>query len=121
MIRRPPRSTLFPYTTLFRSDHAGHAALAQAAGHAAAKQLAQRPAVQFVVEVPGAAYLVKAHEHDGLAQLPGPLQAVEGDEGGDQLFAAHAPGPPTGEEDSPAGVRRRNTSPIPIGSLSIIN
>ena len=21
MIRRPPRSTLFPYTTLFRSDH----------------------------------------------------------------------------------------------------
>src|SRR2546429_1808048 len=32
MIRRPPRSTLFPYTTLFRSlfpdsDAAGHAAL----------------------------------------------------------------------------------------------
>src|SRR2546426_6499940 len=27
MIRRPPRSTLFPYTTLFRSDlgHQGHA------------------------------------------------------------------------------------------------
>src|SRR2546427_6359191 len=25
MIRRPPRSTLFPYTTLFRSDHrVGH-------------------------------------------------------------------------------------------------
>src|SRR2546422_5436468 len=24
MIRRPPRSTLFPYTTLFRSDHAAH-------------------------------------------------------------------------------------------------
>src|SRR2546430_7791933 len=23
MIRRPPRSTLFPYTTLFRSDYAG--------------------------------------------------------------------------------------------------
>src|SRR3712207_8895837 len=23
MIRRPPRSTLFPYTTLFRSNHAG--------------------------------------------------------------------------------------------------
>src|SRR5258707_15770833 len=29
MIRRPPRSTLFPYTTLFRSDtKAGHPALA---------------------------------------------------------------------------------------------
>src|SRR3712207_9098984 len=24
MIRRPPRSTLFPYTTLFRSGHRGH-------------------------------------------------------------------------------------------------
>src|SRR2546430_12694767 len=24
MIRRPPRSTLFPYTTLFRSDGSGH-------------------------------------------------------------------------------------------------
>src|SRR3712207_9113752 len=24
MIRRPPRSTLFPYTTLFRSERAGH-------------------------------------------------------------------------------------------------
>src|SRR2546430_6117807 len=24
MIRRPPRSTLFPYTTLFRSPDAGH-------------------------------------------------------------------------------------------------
>src|ERR1022692_3453188 len=24
MIRRPPRSTLFPYTTLFRSESAGH-------------------------------------------------------------------------------------------------
>src|SRR3712207_7495485 len=24
MIRRPPRSTLFPYTTLFRSRHAKH-------------------------------------------------------------------------------------------------
>src|SRR5258707_10683609 len=24
MIRRPPRSTLFPYTTLFRSEHPGN-------------------------------------------------------------------------------------------------
>src|SRR2546430_9905367 len=27
MIRRPPRSTLFPYTTLFRSYHAANAAV----------------------------------------------------------------------------------------------
>src|SRR2546426_6046575 len=31
MIRRPPRSTLFPYTTLFRSDHI--AGIAQQLGH----------------------------------------------------------------------------------------
>src|SRR3712207_8406304 len=29
MIRRPPRSTLFPYTTLFRSRAAGHQGLVQ--------------------------------------------------------------------------------------------
>src|SRR5947199_5368130 len=27
MMRRPPRSTLFPYTTLFRSEDAGHPAV----------------------------------------------------------------------------------------------
>src|SRR2546430_9649252 len=32
MIRRPPRSTLFPYTTLFRSLIAGGAIVATAAG-----------------------------------------------------------------------------------------
>src|SRR2546430_4198124 len=29
MIRRPPRSTLFPYTTLFRSLHVDHVIVAQ--------------------------------------------------------------------------------------------
>src|SRR6266446_10030758 len=34
MIRRPPRSTLFPYTTLFRSSHSRHRCLYAAAhGH----------------------------------------------------------------------------------------
>src|SRR5438309_5530320 len=32
MIRRPPRSTLFPYTTLFRSDVVGDAPARQLAG-----------------------------------------------------------------------------------------
>src|SRR5436853_4426431 len=32
MIRRPPRSTLFPYTTLFRSHHQGRGAGREAAG-----------------------------------------------------------------------------------------
>src|SRR5258708_27320200 len=38
MIRRPPRSTLFPYTTLFRSDFMG-GSLGMAAGEAVIKGL----------------------------------------------------------------------------------
>src|SRR5256885_8176143 len=33
MIRRPPRSTLFPYTTLFRSCHGTVVAAARSANH----------------------------------------------------------------------------------------
>src|SRR5258705_9055010 len=42
MIRRPPRSTLFPYTTLFRSAHVVGAGLERQPpyGHGAARQLA---------------------------------------------------------------------------------
>src|SRR5256885_10226057 len=35
MIRRPPRSTLFPYTTLFRSDFAGSGVVHATGGWAA--------------------------------------------------------------------------------------
>src|SRR6202007_3444480 len=38
MIRRPPRSPLFPYTTLFRSASAAYREAADAAGAAAGKQ-----------------------------------------------------------------------------------
>src|SRR3989442_8577003 len=49
MIRRPPRSTLFPYTTLFRSARpapglGGHHPSALAAGHGAAHAGAARHA-----------------------------------------------------------------------------
>src|SRR6266568_5847117 len=40
MIRRPPRSTLFPYTTLFRSGPAPGARLAPVEGSAPAGELA---------------------------------------------------------------------------------
>src|SRR2546427_7604551 len=51
MIRRPPRSTLFPYTTLFRSHWASdwhyalRHALALADAHALAAQHASRPPI----------------------------------------------------------------------------
>src|SRR3712207_7265532 len=41
MIRRPPRSTLFPYTTLFRSDVLG-VLIARAAGASLGQFLAER-------------------------------------------------------------------------------
>src|SRR3712207_9572042 len=80
MIRRPPRSTLFPYTTLFRSerlgaalgvpvrlglgdgrlaeevDRRGHAALPQAAqdGHGVVGRLADDEPVRHVAHARGA-------------------------------------------------------------------
>src|SRR5256886_12621832 len=44
MIRRPPRSTLFPYTTLFRSPHHPGGRAAHSGGCAARAQRAARPA-----------------------------------------------------------------------------
>src|SRR5260370_18874674 len=48
MIRRPPRSTLFPYTTLFRSQEGAHGV---AGGHAGAQHLVRfRTAVHKVAQ-----------------------------------------------------------------------
>src|SRR2546422_7659012 len=49
MIRRPPRSTLFPYTTLFRSQlrpERGHADLADASGRQRPGTAHERPVQQ---------------------------------------------------------------------------
>src|SRR3712207_9179500 len=42
MIRRPPRSTLFPYTPLFRSPVATAVKARQPAGHVAAKEISEK-------------------------------------------------------------------------------
>src|SRR5437763_4550619 len=44
MVRRPPRSTLFPYTTLFRSATSGAIALGAGAVSAAQSTVAAAPA-----------------------------------------------------------------------------
>src|SRR2546422_8499234 len=62
MIRRPPRSTLFPYTTLFRS----HVVL---------------PLPAFVVPLPGvAAHAVQAHDPGAVQHLliPGEHSSLTG-------------------------------------------
>src|SRR3712207_8175171 len=52
MIRRPPRSALFPYTTLFRSDRPDDG-LADAEAPVELRVAAQPSVVQQVVERPG--------------------------------------------------------------------
>src|SRR6266581_5302713 len=61
MIRRPPRSTLFPYTTLFRSDRS-HDPHAQRDDHCTAQR--RREIHRVVVEpseAPDAPYRLVAH------------------------------------------------------------
>src|SRR2546430_11388723 len=57
MIRRPPRSTLFPYTTLFRSGR-------NAAGRTAMVRVTLRPRVAFSGErLPARADILRSEEH----------------------------------------------------------
>src|SRR3712207_7764515 len=58
MIRRPPRSTLFPYTTLFRSDRVATGRLRRPALHV---RLIRRPGLP-VRDAPGSRY-GRSEEH----------------------------------------------------------
>src|SRR2546430_12487954 len=70
MIRRPPRSTLFPYTTLFRSGlHLVDGDEVRFAG-----RLLEEP-IERELHV-GGGQLLTVVELDALAQLERPLQAV---------------------------------------------
>src|SRR3712207_3783267 len=95
MIRRPPRSTLFPYTTLFRSDDdveglAGRREQQDAAGDAAEQR------DQAEAEQPSALAGVLRPEAEDAAEVARPLGDRVGDVGG------HGPQPQRderGEED----------------------
>src|SRR5256712_12717827 len=56
MIRRPPRSTLFPYTTLFRSAQRGDAAAGEAHLAGDERQVQHRVGVVDAVRVLGDAH-----------------------------------------------------------------
>src|SRR3712207_8831147 len=80
MIRRPPRSTLFPYTTLFRS-RAG----APQGGH----RVDQRVEEEDVNEEDGEADLVEAPER-GVLERPVYPRRPEGDRKSTRLNSSHA-------------------------------
>src|SRR3712207_7380998 len=56
MIRRPPRSTLFPYTTLFRSEHA-YTSLTNPTYFTISNAMARRP-YEALMETVGAQFEV---------------------------------------------------------------
>src|SRR5947207_10837132 len=58
MIRRPPRSTLFPYTTLFRS--AGADAVIVMGGDSAMNSLIVQPHITSIAELRGQQFIVDA-------------------------------------------------------------
>src|SRR2546430_13622501 len=59
MIRRPPRSTLFPYTTLFRSDDVAHDLVGTALDAGA------RRTQQHRLELPGDLCIFRPAQHAG--------------------------------------------------------
>src|SRR5256885_8864567 len=69
MIRRPPRSTLFPYTTLFRSCARGRRRVppAAGAGPGGAHHDRPRPAALHRADLPGG---TRSEEHTSELQSP---------------------------------------------------
>src|SRR2546426_7803172 len=66
MIRRPPRSTLFPYTTLFRSHCLRRRSLSSCSKKSSASQPRQRPWRQRRLPVAGR----RSEEHTSELQSP---------------------------------------------------
>src|SRR5256885_12606205 len=75
MIRRPPRSTLFPYTTLFRSreivKHLGSTAIVaiDREGFVTLVRQIREPVRRFLIEFP-AGTLERSEEHTSELQSP---------------------------------------------------
>src|SRR3712207_9257616 len=96
MIRRPPRSTLFPYTTLFRSNpgtaQCGTNVALDAGDHAAVIAFCRAEAIDLVVvgpEAPLVAGLVDDLAAAGIKGF-GPSRAAARDRKSTRLNSSHA-------------------------------
>src|SRR2546422_5094828 len=63
MIRRPPRSTLFPYTTLFRSEMLADTANRELVVQAVRRHIAGADRINVVAAGEGAAGVARSEEH----------------------------------------------------------
>src|SRR2546426_2184400 len=71
MIRRPPRSTLFPYTTLFRSPRRDRRRLRFGAGAAASTGSSTAAGgASSTAGAPGASVIIRSEEHTSELQSP---------------------------------------------------
>src|SRR5258708_14401117 len=71
MIRRPPRSTLFPYTTLFRSLGACHALVNACADALSAAQRTHEPgSIALAHQLAGELHPKRSEEHTSELQSP---------------------------------------------------
>src|SRR2546430_11764774 len=121
MIRRPPRSTLFPYTTLFRSGvHRGRAARSRIAGPpAAARRNARRAGDARIRSVhaedrrPRAAHLLaRAPGHERGPLLPAAPRPHRGDDT-DGLHAGGGAGVPAVQPHLSPAARAVHLVPAP--------
>src|SRR2546430_9206200 len=88
MIRRPPRSTLFPYTTLFRSLHL--AVREQLAVQERHDQIDQTILGLAQPENAADIRMVESHGEPGLAPQPLHRAAVGGDRKSTRLNSSHS-------------------------------
>src|SRR3712207_8133484 len=91
MIRRPPRSTLFPYTTLFRSDRTLSVDGATGAGGGRRQLRVLRPdLVKLAGPVHAADGVLAAAVRGGRAAAAGALHLRAGDRKSTRLNSSHA-------------------------------
>src|SRR3712207_9587191 len=96
MIRRPPRSTLFPYTTLFRSDEAGGESAALPARRGGHVVIAEETARGVGPVAAGATVGVRPPLAEDEVQpgapdwLQGPVPAPDQDRKSTRLNSSHA-------------------------------
>src|SRR3712207_8807981 len=92
MIRQPPKSTLFPYTTLFRSDAHGYLVgpVSDAVGDGLAALFGEQISEQFIAGLVGGTAELKAAlttAADGAADLE---TGARGDRKSTRLNSSHA-------------------------------